>query len=102
MSQSVRIIKQAMKHLPEGEITAKVPRMLKPPAGEAYGYIEAPKGELGFYLISDGTDKPYRFHIRAPSLINLTAIRDMMIGWKVADVIAIFGSIDIVLGEVDR
>jgi len=102
MNQSVRIIKQAMEQLPEGDITAKVPRMLKPPAGEAYGYIEAPKGELGFYLVSDGTDKPYRFHIRAPSLINLTAIRDMMIGWKVADVIAIFGSIDIVLGEVDR
>ncbi len=102
MNQSVRIIKQAMKQLPDGEIMAKVPRMLKPPAGEAYGYIEAPKGELGFYLVSDGSDKPYRFHIRAPSLINLTAIRDMMIGWKVADIIAIFGSIDIVLGEVDR
>jgi NADH-quinone oxidoreductase subunit D len=102
MSQSIRIIEQAMKQLPEGEITTKVPRMLKPPTGEAYGYIESPKGELGFYLVSDGTDKPYRFHIRAPSLINLTAIRDMMIGWKVADIIAIFGSIDIVLGEVDR
>ena len=102
MYQSVRIIKQAIAQLPSGEVMAKVPRLLRPPAGEVYGHIEGPKGELGFYLVSDGSDKPYRFHIRPPSLLNLTALRDMFIGWKVADAIIIFGSIDIVLGEVDR
>ncbi|MBA7662141.1 NADH-quinone oxidoreductase subunit 4 [subsurface metagenome] len=102
MRQSVRIIKQAMEQLPPGEVLSKVPRVLRPPAGEAYGHVEAPKGELGFYLVSDNSNKPYRFHIRAPSLINLTAFRDMVIGWKLADAIIIFGSIDICLAEVDR
>ncbi len=102
MEQSVRIIEQALEGLPQGEVMAKVPRLLKPPAGESYGYIEAPKGELGFYLISDSSDKPYRFHVRAPSFINITTIKEMITGWKVADAIIIFGSIDIVLGEVDR
>jgi len=102
MRQSVRIIKQAMEQLQPGEVRSEVPHLLRPPAGEAYGYIEAPKGELGFYLVSDNSIAPYRFHIRAPTLINLTALRDMMIGWKVADAIIIFGSIDICLAEVDR
>ena len=102
MRQSVRIIKQAMEQLPPGEVRSEVPHLLRPPAGEAYGHIEAPRGELGFYLVSDNSIAPYRFHIRAPTLINLTALRDMMIGWKVADAIIIFGSIDICLAEVDR
>lgn len=100
--QSLKIMRQTIKQLPEGEVIGKVPRNFKPPKGEVYSAIEAPKGELGFYLVSDGTDKPSRFRVRPPSLINLTALRDMCIGWKVADVIIIFGSIDIVLGEVDR
>ncbi len=102
MRQSVRIINQAMEQLPPGEVLGKVPPRLRPPVGEAYGHIEAPRGELGFYLVSDNSVNPYRFHIRAPTLINLTALRDMMIGWKVADAIIIFGSIDICLAEVDR
>ncbi len=102
MRQSVRIIKQAMAQLPSGVVSSEVPQRLHPPIGEAYGHIEAPKGELGFYLVSDNSIAPYRFHIRAPSLINLTALRDMMVGWKVADAIIIFGSIDICMGEVDR
>jgi len=102
MRQSVRIIKQAMAQLPPGGVLSEVPHLLHPPVGEAYGHIEAPKGELGFYLVSDNSIAPYRFHIRAPTLINLTALRDMMIGWKVADAIIIFGSIDICLAEVDR
>ena len=76
--------------------------MLRPPVGEVYGRIEAPKGELGFYLISDNSIAPYRFRIRPPTLINLTALRDMVIGWKVADLIITFGSIDVCLGEIDR
>lgn len=102
MRQSVRILEQAISQLPRGEIRAKVPHLLRPPKGEAYGHIEGPKGELGFYLVSDGSIAPYRFHVRPPTLINLTALRDMIVGWKLADAISTFGSIDICLGEVDR
>ncbi len=102
MRQSLRIIKQAVEGIPPGEIRAKVPQLVHPPVGEAYGHIESPKGELGFYLVSDNSIAPYRCHIRPPSLINLTAVRDMMVGWKIADAILIFGSIDICMGEVDR
>jgi NADH-quinone oxidoreductase subunit D len=102
MRQSLRILKQALKQLPKGKVRSDVPHLIRPPAGEAYAHIEAPRGELGFYLVSDGSIAPYRFHVRAPTLINLTALRDMMVGWKVADAIAIFGSIDICMAEVDR
>jgi len=102
MRQSVRILEQAIAQLPEGEACAKVPQLLRPPVGEVYGHIEAPKGELGFHLVSDNSIAPYRFHIRAPTLINMTALKDMAIGWKVADLIIIFGSIDVCLGEIDR
>jgi len=102
MRQSVRIVQQAIEQLPSGEVRGEIPHLIHPPVGEAYGHVEAPKGELGFYLVSDNSIAPYRFHIRAPSLINLTALRQMMIGWKIADAIIIFGSIDICLGEVDR
>jgi NADH-quinone oxidoreductase subunit D len=77
-------------------------RGFRPKPGEAYGRIEAPKGELGFYLISDGGANPYRYRVRPPSLINLTVLEDMCLGTNVADVVLIFGSVDIVLGEVDR
>ncbi|MBE0415544.1 MAG: NADH-quinone oxidoreductase subunit D [Dehalococcoidia bacterium] len=102
MRQSTRIVKQAIAQLPQGEVRTKVPATLRPPKGEAYGRIETPKGELGFYLVSDGSPNPYRFKIRAPSLLNLTVLRDLVIGWKLADAMVIFGSIDICLGEVDR
>lgn len=102
MRQSVRIIKQAIEQIPTGPVRSDVPHLVRPPVGEAYGRIEAPKGELGFYLVSDNSIAPYRCHIRPPSLINLTALRDMVIGWKVADLIIIFGSIDITVGEIDR
>jgi NADH-quinone oxidoreductase subunit D len=101
--QSVRILKQAVKQLPAGEIQTKMSKLVRPPAGsETYTAVEGPKGELGFFITSDGTENPYRWHVRAPSLINLTVIREMLLGWKVADLMAIFGSIDIVMGEVDR
>jgi NADH-quinone oxidoreductase subunit D len=102
MRQSVRILKQALKGLPKGEVRSDVPQRLHPPVGEAYAHIEAPRGDLGFYLVSDNSIAPYRFHVRAPTLINLTALRDMARGWKVADLIIIFGSIDICMAEVDR
>lgn len=102
--ESVKILEQALAQIPEGPVVnpkAKQ-RGFRPPAGEAYGRIEGPKGELGFFLVSDGTDTPYRFRIRPPSLINLTLLEQMCVGAKIADVMVILGSIDIVLGEVDR
>ena len=102
MHQSLRILEQAMKQFPGGEASAKIPLLLRPPVGEAYGHVETPQGEMGFYIVSDNSIAPYRMHIRPPALINLTALRDMVLGWKVADVIATFGSIDIAMGEVDR
>jgi NADH-quinone oxidoreductase subunit D len=104
MRESVGILNQALKDIPAGPIMdpkAKI-RNFRPKPGEAYGRIEAPKGELGFYLISDGSPNPYRYRVRPPSLINLTCLEDMCIGSNVADVVLIFGSVDIVLGEVDR
>jgi NADH-quinone oxidoreductase subunit D/NADH-quinone oxidoreductase subunit C/D len=100
--QSLRILRQALKDMPEGPVLAKNPYNVRVPAGEAYGRVEVPKGELGFYLVSDGTANPYRYHVRSPSFINLTALEKMCVGQKIADVVAILGSIDIVLGEVDR
>ena len=102
MRQSVRILEQAIAQLPDGEVCAEVPHFLRPPVGEVYGRIDAPKGELGFYLVSDNSIAPYRFHVRPPTLINLTALRDMVIGWKVADLVIVFGSMDVCLGEIDR
>ncbi len=104
MRESVGILKQAIKDLPAGPIIdpkAKL-RGFRPKAGEAYGRIEAPKGELGFYLISDGSPNPYRYRVRPPSLINLTILEDMCLGETIADVVIVLGSVDIVLGEVDR
>jgi NADH-quinone oxidoreductase subunit D len=102
MRESVKILKQALADIPEGEIMGNAPRVFKPKPAEVYGRIEGPKGELGFYLIADGTPKPYRYRVRPPSLINLTVLRDMCLGGKIADAVIILGSIDIVLGEVDR
>ncbi|MGD0789673.1 MAG: NADH-quinone oxidoreductase subunit D [Terracidiphilus sp.] len=104
MRESIKILEQALKDIPAGPVMdpkAKL-RGFRPKPGEAYGRIEAPKGELGFYLISDGGPNPYRYRIRPPSLINLTVLEDMALGENVADVVLIFGSVDIVLGEVDR
>ena len=101
--ESIRILQQAIDGIPKGEVLANKPAYkFKMPVGEAYGRVEGPKGELGFYVVSDGTDNPWRYHIRAPSFINLTGLRQMCLGEKVADLVAILGSIDIVLGEVDR
>ena len=102
MLQSVRILEQAMEQLPPGEVCADVPKLLRPPKGEAYAHIEASTGELGFYLVSDGSIAPYRLRIRSSEFINLSVLREMCLGWKVSDLIVIFGSIDIALGEVDR
>ena len=102
MRQSVRIIEQAVEDIPEGPIMAKVGKVIKPPVGEAYVSIEAPKGELGYFIVSDGSTQPYRVRVRPPSFVNLQALDKMSRGSLVADIVAIIGTIDIVLGEVDR
>ena len=104
MRESLKILNQALKDVPEGPVMdpkSKI-RGFRPKAGEAYGRIESPKGELGFYLISDGSPNPYRYRVRPPSFVNLTVLEDMCLGQSIADVVVILGSIDIVLGEVDR
>ena len=102
MKQSLRIVGQAVEGIPGGPVRSEVPQFVRPPVGEAYAHIEAPTGDLGFHLVSDGSIAPFRCHIRAPSFMNLSALRDMMIGWKLQDLIVIFGSMAITMGEVDR
>jgi NADH-quinone oxidoreductase subunit C/D len=127
MRQSARIVRQALRKLPKGRIRARDPRLIppakkevgqeihalirhfklmaegvSPPPGEVYCSIENPKGELGWYLVSDGSNKPYRYRIHTPSFVNVAALPEMIKGHLVADVVAVIGSIDIVLGEIDR
>ncbi len=102
MRQSLRIVSQAVDRIPEGPIMAKIPKVMKPPVGEIYHSIESPKGELGYFIVSDGSTQPYRVRVRPPSFVNLQALEKMVQGQMVADVVAVIGTIDIVLGEVDR
>jgi NADH-quinone oxidoreductase subunit D len=127
MRQSLRIVQQAMEGLPEGPVKANAPHIVlpdresmktsiealiyhfkivtegfHPPIGEVYQAIESPRGELGFYMVSDGSPKPFRCHVRAPSFANLQALPKMIEGRLIADVVACIGTIDIILGEVDR
>ncbi len=104
MRESLGILEQALRDIPSGPIMDPKARLrgLRPKVGEAYARIESPKGELGFYLISDGSPNPYRYRVRPPSLINLTVLEDMCLGHNIADVVVILGSVDIVMGEVDR
>lgn len=101
--QSLRILGQALRDIPEGPTTSGKPSyQIKVPAGEAYGRVEHPKGELGFYVVSNGTANPYRYHIRTPSFVNVTSMEKMCVGTKIADFVTILGMVDIVLGELDR
>jgi len=103
MRQSLRILEQALKQMPAGPIvTGKPQYQVRVPAGEAYGRVEAPKGELGYYVISNGKPNPWRYHVRAPSFINMTVLEKMCVNEKIADFVVTFGSIDVVLGEMDR
>jgi NADH-quinone oxidoreductase subunit D len=102
MRQSVRLVQQCVERLAPGPIFGKVGKVIKPPVGEVYHSIEAPKGELGYFVVSDGTVNPYRVRVRPPSFINLQALDIMIRGHLIADVVAVIGTLDIVLGEVDR
>ncbi|MCK5743438.1 MAG: NADH-quinone oxidoreductase subunit D, partial [Caldisericia bacterium] len=100
--QSIRIVEQILSSIPDGPVMAKVPKVIKPPKGEVYTRVEAPIGELGIYLVSDGTTKPYRLKIRAPSFSNIRAVPDIIKGIQIPDVIATFASIAPTMGEADR
>ena len=102
MRESVKIIQQCVEQIEPGSIKTEGPFFVRPPVGDAYAAVEAPKGELGFYLVSDGGISPYRCKIRSPSFINLTLLKDMLVGWQMADLIVIFGSLAVNMGEVDR
>jgi len=102
MEQSVKIIEQAVEKLPAGDVQSAVPKRIRPDAGDVYVRTETPKGELGYYVIADGSASPFRVKVKSPCFVNLSALPAMTRGAMVADVVAILGSIDIVLGEVDR
>lgn len=102
MRQSMRIIEQALEGLPDGQTMGEVPKSIRPKAGEVYVRAENPRGDLGVFLVSQGGDKPYRMKLRAPSFCNLMGLRHMLRDCYIADCVVVIGSIDIVLGEVDR
>lgn len=102
MEQSVRIIEQALDRIPEGNVQSAIPRRIRPEPGEIYVRTESPRGELGFYIISDGSTSPYRVKARSPAFVNLSVLPEISRGAMIADLVAIVGSTDIVLGEVDR
>jgi NADH-quinone oxidoreductase subunit D len=104
MRESIKILEQALRDIPAGPVMDPKSKLrgFRPKPGEIYGRIEGPKGELGFHLISDGSPNPYRYRVRPPSFINLTVLEDMCLGHRISDAVVILGSVDIVLGEVDR
>ena len=102
MGESLKIIEQALDQLPEGDVSSAIPKRIKPPVGQVYARVENPRGELGYFIISDGSVNPFRVKVRAPSFVNLGVMDVLCRGHMVADIIAILGSVDIVLGEVDR
>lgn len=102
MEESTKLIEQAVASIPEGNVQSAIPKRIRPEAGEVYVRSESPRGELGFYVMSDGTASPYRVKARAPAFVNLSVLPEISRGAMVADLVAIAGSVDIVLGEVDR
>ena len=102
IDQSIRIVRQALREMPAGEIQGKVPKGLKPAKGEVFVRVENPRGELAYYLVSEGGDKAWRARCRGPSFSNIAVITEVAPGTLIADLVALMGSMDIVLGEVDR
>ncbi|HLF14305.1 MAG TPA: NADH-quinone oxidoreductase subunit D [Bacteroidota bacterium] len=102
MEQSLNIIEQALDRIPEGDVMSAVPKRIRPAAGDVYVRSESPRGEIGFYIVSDGTGSPYRVKARSPAFVNLSVVPEISRGYMIADLVAIVGSVDIVLGEVDR
>jgi len=102
MQESIKIIRQALDQLPDGDVHAAIPKKVRTKKGSVYSRYESARGDVGFYIISDGKDKPVRLKMRSPAYCNLCALSEIAEGWMMSDVIAILGSLDIVLGEIDR
>lgn len=102
MEQSLRIVEQALASIPEGNVQSAIPKRIRPEPGEIYVRTESPRGELGFYIVSDGSATPYRLKGRAPAFVNLSVLPEIARGCMIGDLVLIVGSVDIVLGEVDR
>ena len=102
MEESLKIVEQAIDQIPDGDVSSKIPKRVKPPEGQIYARVENPRGELGYFIVSNGTVNPARVKVRAPSFVNMEIFGELCKGHMVADVVAILGSIDIVLGEIDR
>ena len=102
MEESLKIVEQAIDQIPDGDVSSAIPKRVKPPVGQIYSRVENPRGDLGYFIISDGSVKPARVKVRGPSFVNMEVFGELCKGHMVADVIAILGSIDIVLGEIDR
>jgi NADH-quinone oxidoreductase subunit D len=102
MRQCIRLIRQLVDGIPEGEYSAKMPKVFRPPVGESYAAVESPRGELGIHLVSDGGLTPYRMRLRSPAYFNLAIVDEALAGGLIADAIVTLGSLDIVLGEIDR
>ncbi len=102
MEQSLNIIEQALEAIPDGDVASAIPKRIRPNAGDAYVRSESPRGEIGFYVVSDGTGSPYRVKARSPAFVNLSVVPEISRGYMISDLVAIVGSVDIVLGEVDR
>ena len=100
--ESVKILRQALKDLPGGDVHQMLPKKIRPPKGSVYRRTESPRGDLGYYIMSDGTPTPYRVKMRSPAFTALSCLDEVSLGWMISDVIAILGSLDIVLGEIDR
>jgi NADH-quinone oxidoreductase subunit D len=103
MTESVKILRQALKDLPQdGDVHQALPKKIRPPKGSIYQRTESPRGDLAYYIISDGSPQPYRLKMRSPAFTALSVLNEISRGWMLSDVIAILGSLDIVLGEIDR
>jgi NADH-quinone oxidoreductase subunit D len=102
MEQSVKIIEQALEGIPAGNVQAAIPKRIRPEVGEIYARTETPRGELGYYVMSDGSASPFRVKARSPAFVNLSVLPEISRGGMLADLVLIAGSVDIVLGEVDR
>ena len=102
IKESLKIVEQAIDQIPDGDVSSAIPKRVKPPAGQIYSRVENPRGELGYFIISDGSVNPTRIKVRAPSFVNMVVFGELCKGHMIADVVAILGSIDIVLGEIDR
>ena len=102
MKESIKILKQALNSIPEGDVKSAIPKKIRPKKGEIYSRYETARGDLGLYIRSGGKNMPSRLKMRSPAYCNLSVLNEISAGWMISDVISVLGSLDIVLGEIDR